>query len=88
MDTGWFQAAARVASALCFTDGRIEFYRPGGDADQFGGAYRPTGSPTLGSCFFYFGQNAERFAEVFGQFGFVTPKPYAHHVSKRLLEAA
>jgi phage N-6-adenine-methyltransferase len=77
-DTSWFQAAARVASALCFTDGRIEFYRPDGDS----------GSPTLGSAFFYFGPNADRFAEVFGRFGFVTPKPYALHAAKRLLEAA
>jgi ParB-like chromosome segregation protein Spo0J len=78
-DTSWFQAAAHVASAICFTDGRTPFEKP--DAT-------PPGSGTLGSAFFYFGPNADRFAEVFGQFGFVVPKPYAIRADILVAEAA
>lgn len=61
-DTAWFHLAARAASLLCFTKGRIRFV----DID---GA---SCSPTQGQCFFYFGDRADRFHQHFGQFGFIT----------------
>ncbi|MDI6028325.1 DNA N-6-adenine-methyltransferase [Corticibacterium sp. UT-5YL-CI-8] len=60
-DTGWFQKLAKVASAICFTKGRIRFESPSGEK----------ASPTQGQAFFYFGSNAIKFAEVFRDTGFV-----------------
>lgn len=60
-DTEWFHIAARACSAICFTRGRIRFVNPEGEE----------ASPTQGQAFFYFGNETERFGEVFSQFGFV-----------------
>lgn len=46
---------------ICFAYRRIKFI-PGKNAD-------PKDQPTKSNCFVYFGQNVERFAEVFQQFG-------------------
>lgn len=56
-ETEWF--APLWNHTLCFTRGRINFYAPTGEA---------SGS-THGSCFIYMGPRAEKFAEVFKQFG-------------------
>jgi len=58
-DTNFFHKAARRATAICFTKGRISFYK---DDDTLS-------SPTNGQAFFYFGDNREKFIEVFSEFG-------------------
>jgi phage N-6-adenine-methyltransferase len=58
-DTEWFQRALLYAGAVCFTRGRIKFVSPA-SASQ---------SPTQGQTFFYFGDNAARFAEAFASVG-------------------
>jgi phage N-6-adenine-methyltransferase len=65
-DTEWFQTAARAATAICFTAGRIHFTGP--DATY--------NAPTQGQTFFYFGRDPIKFAAVFNEIGFVCPAPY------------
>ncbi len=60
-DTAWFHRAGEVASAICFTRGRIKFV----DADGNKCA------PTQGQAFFYFGDNERVFAEEFSAFGLI-----------------
>lgn len=60
-DTAWFQTLARAAAAICFTRGRVRFVSPAGDL----------AAPTQGQAFFYFGDETDIFADVFGQIGFV-----------------
>lgn len=60
-DTRWFQTAARAASAICFTRGRVKFYSPSG----------AIAAPTQGQAFFYFGDDVAGFAREFGEVGFV-----------------
>ncbi len=64
-DTKWFHLAAKCASAICFTRGRIGFLSPEGKK----------AAPTQGQAFFYFGENQEAFADSFCRFGFVMVKP-------------
>ena len=60
-DTAWFHRAEEIASAICFTRGRIKFV----------GAEGNECAPTQGQAFFYFGDNASTFGEWFMGFGFV-----------------
>lgn len=60
-DTAWFQKAAKAATCICFTRGRIRFISPSGDV----------AAPTQGQAFFYFGLRQERFAECFADAGFI-----------------
>lgn len=60
-DTEWFQGAARYASAICFTRGRIRFVNLDGEL----------AAPTQGQAFFYFGCETSDFANTFGKCGFV-----------------
>jgi ParB family chromosome partitioning protein len=60
-DTTWFHDAAKKARLVCFTKGRINFYKSDGR----------TTNPTNGQVFFYFGKNHKRFSEVFGEFGLI-----------------
>jgi phage N-6-adenine-methyltransferase len=60
-DTKWFAQAANNCDAICFTYGRINFYD---DTDK-------KSSPTNGQAFFYFGDNIEKFNQVFREIGFV-----------------
>jgi hypothetical protein len=60
-DTMWSHAAEAASQAICFTRGRIRFVRP--DSEKT--------SPTQGSAFFYFGDHAHRFIEVFGPYGWL-----------------
>jgi phage N-6-adenine-methyltransferase len=59
-DTKWFQALARVASAVCFPARRIKFYR--GD---------DVAAPVNGQCFFYLGQDPATFSKIFSNEGIV-----------------
>lgn len=67
-DTEWFHEAAGTAVAICFTRGRVKFYKPDGTI----------AAPTQGQAFFYFGDDVALFAARFKSFGFVvtpwTPK--------------
>ena len=60
-DTSWFQKAAGVADAICFTRGRVKFTDANG----------VVAAPTQGQAFFYFGPEADRFAARFARVGFV-----------------
>lgn len=60
-DTQWFHKAAERCNALCFTEGRINFYI----------ADLSTTSPTNGQAFFYFGQNVNRFRDIFRDVGLI-----------------
>lgn len=60
-DTKWFQDAADVSSAICFSRGRIRFLDPDG---------KP-GAPLQGQAVLYFGKAVSRFTKAFRQFGFV-----------------
>lgn len=59
-DTKWFQAAAKQASAICFTAGRISFWNADGKA---------TSGNTRGQAFLYYGNNVNRFMQIFNEFG-------------------
>jgi len=61
-DTEWFQPLWDYL--LCFTDHRISFVS--GNGQQKGN--------TSGSVFVYFGQNQQRFAEIFNEFGTVVAR--------------
>lgn len=60
-DTAWFHEAASAATAICFTRGRVKFYKPNGEV----------AAPTQGQAFFYFGRSPAKFQTVFAPIGFV-----------------
>jgi DNA N-6-adenine-methyltransferase (Dam) len=60
-DTSWFHKAAAQAAAICFTAGRINFFKPDGSQS----------SPTNGQVFFYFGNSRKDFMSEFFQYGLV-----------------
>lgn len=64
-DTKWWHLAASVSTAVCFTLGRINFYKSDGSITQ----------PTNGQTFFYFGQNTTEFQQTFGGYGLILVKP-------------
>lgn len=72
-DTKWFGKAARAASMICFTEGRIRFVTPDG---------RTPGSPPKGQCFFYFGNHPEIFKERFRRLGLVGVLQKRKHPSR------
>ena len=59
----WFQPLWEFT--LCFTNHQIRFYRPDGTIGN---------QPTHASVFVYLGQNREKFAQVFSQFGCIVEK--------------
>lgn len=61
-DTAWFQCAAALSAAICFTKGRIRFETAEGMTPQ---------SPAMGQAFFYFGAEREKFAREFAGVGFI-----------------
>lgn len=63
-DTEWFHDAAETADAICFTRGRIRFFKPDGTI----------AAPTQGQAFFYFGGDVPRFAARFRSIGFVVER--------------
>ena len=60
-ETSWFHTLASVATAVCFTRGRIKFESPHGEKC----------SPTNGQAFLYFGDNLALFKEKFLDVGLV-----------------
>lgn len=60
-DTLWFHRLEEIAASICFTKGRIGFLDEQGDSC----------APTQGQAFFYCGENAGKFAEIFSSFGFI-----------------
>jgi phage N-6-adenine-methyltransferase len=60
-DTRWFHLAAKHATAILFTRGRIGFEDPAGNK----------AAPTQGQSFFYYGDNLAEFKNIFGEFGLV-----------------
>ena len=68
-DTKCWHRAASLASAVCFTLGRINFYKVDGTRTQ----------PTNGQTFFYFGGDVELFAKVFGDHGLIMEGRIGEH---------
>jgi ParB family chromosome partitioning protein len=62
-DSGWFDLLAQ-RFWRCETFSRIAFWGPGTNE---------SGTGWLGQCFFYLGDNPERFAAVFARLGRITP---------------
>jgi phage N-6-adenine-methyltransferase len=62
-DTGWFQKAAMLCQAICFTRGRIYFI------DQ--NEQEQRGSPANGQAFMYFGPDTGTFFDEFSAVGVV-----------------
>jgi hypothetical protein len=58
-DTKWWHEAARASQAICFTQGRINYYKADGRESQ----------PLQGQCFFYFGTDLPAFATEFSKHG-------------------
>lgn len=56
-DTSWWILAANACDCLCFTRGRVRFYKST-DVDK-------KSAPPNGHCFFYFGENREAFVREF-----------------------
>jgi len=77
----WFQAAGKHANAICFHNGEIDWVcdhtgyietsegRKNVNLSDYGIELEGT-YDTHGSVFFYFGKQAEKFKQAFGQFGF------------------
>ena len=63
-DTAWWQLAANLAAGVCFTAGRINFYKEDGTTTQ----------PTNGQSFFYFGEALLGFNAAFSKFGLILGK--------------
>ena len=72
-ETSWFSKLAQKAAVICFATRRIKFLRPDGSPGN--------GNPTRGSAFFYFGIEAEKFCELFQQFGWCAKKYDLYAVS-------
>lgn len=66
-DTQWWHTAAKKSCAVCFTSGRINFYKADGSITQ----------PTNGQTFFYFGKEITRFLKEFSKHGLVMDVLYA-----------
>lgn len=60
-DTLWFHKCADYSKLICFTKGRINFYKE--NEEQTG--------PVNGQVFFYFGDNESKFIEIFSQCGLI-----------------
>ncbi len=59
-DTVWFHEIAKHAAAICFTRGRVKFYRG-----------KTIAAPTIGQAFSYFGDHVDKFAIAFADIGFI-----------------
>jgi len=60
-DTRWFHEAANVSAVICFTNGRINFYKENKEKTY----------PTNGQTFFYYGNNEQKFIDIFKYIGFL-----------------
>lgn len=61
-DTEWFHLITEVSAAICLVAGRIKFHTANSDDSS---------TPSQGQLFFYLGDNADKFNEVFSSFGTV-----------------
>ena len=59
-ETRWFRRLADNSVAIVFTTGRINFLKAGASH---------SGTPTRGQAFFYYGDNPDKFFQVFSNFG-------------------
>ncbi len=66
-DTKWWHRASQLAQAVCFTAGRINFYKSDGSETQ----------PTNGQTFFYFGPDVSSFTDSFSEHGQIWDKTAA-----------
>jgi len=64
-ETSWFHNLVAVSNMVCFTRGRIKFASPHGEKC----------APTNGQCFFYFGDQRERFIAEFADVGAIMVRP-------------
>lgn len=60
-DTRWFHTLGAVASAVCFPQGRVRFYKPDGEK----------GAPLQGQAVLYLGESPDAFREAFADVGLV-----------------
>jgi hypothetical protein len=60
-DTDWFHNLEAYADWICFTRGRVRFIDDAGIES----------APTQGQAFFYYGDQRDRFKELFGPVGFI-----------------
>jgi hypothetical protein len=72
-DTTWFHEAAHATQAICFTRGRVRFYKADGSI----------AAPTQGQAFFYFGEKVQSFVSVFSEIGFVVQVRDGNHARHR-----
>jgi ParB family chromosome partitioning protein len=63
-ETEWFDVARRACASICYTYGRILFLEPKGDT-----VVEMENYPTQGQAFFYFGDDVQRFEDVFCAIG-------------------
>jgi len=61
-DTIWFHKIINYSNAICFPKGRIKFYQPNNNKC----------SPLQGQCFIYFGNNSNKFINIFSKYGWCT----------------
>jgi hypothetical protein len=76
-ETEWFRTAVSCCSAICFTNKRVKFLDPDGEEAD----------PTQGQALCYFGNNPDKFAEVFSKLGWIA-WPDAPPVSEQFFQAA
>ena len=60
-ETRWFNVLQEHCSAMVFSKGRIKFVK--------GEDLKVHDTPKQGQCFFYFGNNTDKFAEEFKKYG-------------------
>jgi phage N-6-adenine-methyltransferase len=61
-DTQWFTRLGDIASAVCFSEGRVRFWQPRVSPEDLQG-------PTQGQAAFYVGASVDRFRDCFRPFG-------------------
>jgi phage N-6-adenine-methyltransferase len=61
-EVGWFFTLLTNCDAVCFTRGRLEYIR---------GANQGKAGNPRGQALFYFGNDPERFGEIFSQHGYI-----------------
>lgn len=78
-ETAWFSDMIQSASAVVFPRGRIRYYSP----------QKESNAPLQGQAFIYFGENTDRFLEVFGggRLGSVDPCLNVEHTQTRTEES-
>lgn len=67
-DTAWWQSLAQASALVCIVAGRINFEQPD---PKKPGALKATKSNRFAQSFFYYGDRAQKFREVFQAFGVV-----------------